>query len=161
MSPKYASTPLGQAMGANKSGTKRRKRVLLLLAGLSPIPLVGFVLAANVNINGGDGTNDVVEFGQGSASATACDTTMTTTLNTTYNGTSFMLTTIVLSNVDTTSSGCLNKAITVSPANASSALASAVVTPTATPGSASGTFTLNPSPSVTASAITKILIQTQ
>jgi hypothetical protein len=148
-------------MGANKSGTKRRKKVLLLLSGLSPIPLVGFVLAANVTINGGNGANDVVEFGQGSASATACDTTMTTTLNTTYNGTSFMLTTIVLSNIDTTSSGCLNKAITVSPANASSALASAVITPTATPGSTAATFTLTPLPSVTASAITKILIQTQ
>jgi hypothetical protein len=67
----------------------------------------------------------------------------------------------VLSNVDGTSSGCLNKAITVSPANNSSALASAVVTPTENPGSSNGTYTLNPSPSVTASAITKILIQTQ
>lgn len=161
MSPSYANTPLGNSIGGNKTVNKGRKKVLLVLAGLSPIPLVGFVLATNVTINGGNGTNDVVEFGQGSASATACDTTMTTTLNTTYNGTSFMLTTIVLSNVDTTSAGCLNKAITVSPANASSALASAVITPTATPGSTAATFTLTPSPSVTASAITKILIQTQ
>jgi hypothetical protein len=36
-----------------------------------------------------------------------------------------------------------------------------VVTPTASPGSTAGSFTLTPTPSVTASAVTKVLIQTQ
>lgn len=161
MSPKYVKTPLSDSIGAAKTGLLKRRKIILFILTMSPIPLVGFVLAANVTINGGNGTNDVVEFGQGTALATACDTSMTTSLNTVYNGTAFMLTTIVLSNVDTTSSGCLNKAITVSPANSASALASAVVTPTATPGSTSASFTLTPLPSVTASVITKILIQTQ
>lgn len=160
MSPKSSFTPLGTIGGAGRKSHKG-KRIFLILAAISPIPLIGFVLAANVTITGSGGTADVVEFGQGSASATACDTSLTTSLNTIYNGTTFMLSTIVLSNVDGTSSGCLNKAITVSPANASSALASAIITPTAVPGSAAGTYTLTPSPSVTAAAITKILIQTQ
>jgi len=160
MSPKSSFTPLGIIGGATKN-RKKGKKLFLILAAISPIPLVGFVLAANVTITGSNGTADVVEFGQGSASATACDTSLTTTLNTVYNGTTFMLSTIVLSNVDGTATGCLNKAITVSPANGSSALASAVITPTASPGSSTGTYTLNPTPSVTASAITKILIQTQ
>ena len=138
---------------------KGYRKWLLIFLSLTPIPLFGAVLAANVTISGADGTANVVEFGQGSASATACDTSITTSLNTTYNGTTFMLSTIVLSNVDGTAAGCYNKSITVSPASNSTGLATAVVTPTASV--TNGTYTLTPSPSVTASLITKVLIQTQ
>jgi hypothetical protein len=160
VSPVKNQTPLGGSFGGGKARSGSRRKILLILAGLSPIPLVGFVLAANVTITGTGGAS-VVEFGQGQASATACDTTLTTSLNTTYNGTTFMLSTIVLSDVNGTAGNCLNKAITVSPASDATTLASAVVTPTAIPGSATGTYTLTPSPSVTASAVTKVLIQTQ
>lgn len=160
MSPKSELTPLAQSFGGGSRSSKTKRKIFLVILGLAPIPLVGFVFAANVTITGTGGAN-VVEFGQGSASATACDTSLTTTLNTTYNGTTFMLSSIVLSDVNGTSGYCLNKAITVSPASDSATLGSAVVTPTATPGSTAGTYTITPSPSVTASAVTKILIQTQ
>jgi hypothetical protein len=160
VSPNKGFTPLGNSLGGGKPRKGSRRKALLIIAGLSPIPLVGIVLAANVTITGTGGAN-VVEFGQGSASATACDTTLTTTLNTTYNGTTFMLSSIVLSDVNGTSGNCLNKAITVSPASDATTLGSAVVTPTATPGNTAGTYTLTPTPSVTASAVTKVLIQTQ
>jgi hypothetical protein len=160
VSPAKNQTPLGGSFGGGKARSGSRRKIFLILAGLSPIPLVGFVLAANVTITGTGGAS-VVEFGQGQASATACDTTLTTSLNTTYDGTTFMLSTIVLSDVNGTAGNCLNKAITVSPASDSATLGSAVVTPTATPGSTAGTYTLTPTPSITASAVTKVLIQTQ
>ncbi len=153
-------TPLGTSIGGANPKSGSKKKTILILAGLSPIPLIGYVLAANVTILGTGGAT-AVEFGQGSADATACDTSMNTALNTSYNGTTFMLTTIVLSDVNGTSGNCLNKAITVSVSTSSTVLGSAVVTPTASPGSTAGSFTLTPTPSVTASAVTKVLIQTQ
>jgi hypothetical protein len=153
------STPLGNSLNSSKNLKSKRKKWLLIVLAIAPIPLFGSVLAANITISGTGGTADVVEFGQGSASATACDTSMNTALNTAYNGTTFMLSTIVLSNVDGTASGCYNKAITVSPASNASALASTVITPTASV--TAGTYTLTPTPSVTASLITRVLIQTQ
>lgn len=153
------STPLGGSFRGSSKDRKLGRKWLLVLLALFPIPLFGVVLAANVTISGSDGTANVVEFGQGEASATACDTSLNTALNTTYNGTTFMLSTIVLSNVDGTAAGCFNKSITVSPATNASALATAVITPTASV--TNGTYTLTPSPSVTASLITKVLIQTQ
>ena len=153
------STPLGSSISGSRKDRKRTRKWVLILLSLTPIPLFGAVLAANVTITGADGTANVVEFGQGSATATACDTSITTSLNTSYNGTTFMLSTIVLSNVDGTASGCYNKSITVTPASNSTGLATAILTPTASV--TNGTYTLTPSPSVTASLITKVLIQTQ
>jgi hypothetical protein len=117
------------------------------------------ILAANITVGTG-----VVEFGQGTATTIACDTDITVTPVSTFDGTTFLVSEIALTGVDQRSSsasnsGCGAQNIVVKALNGSTPLASATVSiPTAT--ATSGSFTVTPSPSVTASDLTRINLET-
>jgi len=87
-------------------------KVVLGLAGIAAVALLGSTLAANISLNSGS----AVEFGQGVAQTTACDTNggITVTPSAAFvnaaNGGSFNFTTVAFSNID---SACLGKVFTL------------------------------------------------
>jgi hypothetical protein len=85
-------------------------KVMLGLAGIAAVALLGSTLAANISLNGGTG----VEFGQGVALTTACDSSITTTPTATFvnasGGGAFNFSTAAFSNV---SSDCWGKTFTL------------------------------------------------
>jgi hypothetical protein len=98
----------------NSSRPVRKKssssKVMLGLAGIAAVALLGSTLAANISLNSGAG----VEFGQGVALTTACDSEITSTPTATFanaaNGGAFNFSTVAFSNV---SSACLGKTFTL------------------------------------------------
>lgn len=98
----------------NSSRPARKKssssKVMLGLAGIAAVALLGSTLAANISLNGGTG----VEFGQGVALTTACDSEITSTPSATFvnasGGGAFNFTTVAFTNV---SSACLGKTFTL------------------------------------------------
>ena len=141
------------------SGRRSLPKWTILLGVLTLTGIGGGVLAANITVCTG-----VVEFGQGTATTIACDTDITVTPVSTFNGTTFLVSEIALTGVDQRSSsasnsGCGAQNIVVKALNGSTPLASATVSiPTAT--ATSGSFTVTPSPSVTASDLTRINLET-
>ena len=85
-------------------------KVMLGLAGIAAVALLGSTLAANISLNNGTG----VEFGQGVALTTACDSDITSTPTATFanasGGGAFNFSTVAFSNV---ASGCLGKTFTL------------------------------------------------
>ena len=85
-------------------------KVMLGLAGIAAVALLGSTLAANISLNGGTG----VEFGQGVALTTACDSDITSTPTATFvnasGGGAFNFSTVAFSNV---SAACLGKTFTL------------------------------------------------
>jgi len=143
----------------SNSGRRSIPKWTILLGVLTLTGIGGGVLAANITVGTG-----VVEFGQGTATTIACDTDITVTPVSTFNGTTFLVSEIALTEVDQRSSsasnsGCGAQNIVVKALNGSTPLASATVSiPTAT--ATSGSFTVTPSPSVTASDLTRINLET-
>jgi hypothetical protein len=143
----------------SNSGRRPLPKWTILVGVLALAGLGGGVLAANITVGTG-----VVEFGQGTATTIACDTDITVTPVSTFNGTTFLVSEIALTGVDQRSgsasnSGCGAQNIVVKALNGSTPLASATVSiPTAT--ATSGSFTVTPSPSVTASDLTRINLET-
>jgi hypothetical protein len=143
----------------SNSGRRSIPKWTILLGVLTLTGIGGGVLAANITVGTG-----VVEFGQGTATTIACDTDITVTPVSTFNGTTFLVSEIALTGVDQRSgsasnSGCGAQNIVVKALNGSTPLASATVSiPTAT--ATSGSFTVTPSPSVTASDLTRINLET-
>jgi hypothetical protein len=98
----------------NSSRPVRKKssssKVMLGLAGIAAVALLGSTLAANISLNSGAG----VEFGQGVALTTACDSEITSTPTATFanaeGGGTFNFSTVAFSNV---SSACLGKTFTL------------------------------------------------
>ena len=98
----------------NSSRPVRKKssssKVMLGLAGIAAVALLGSTLAANISLNSGTG----VEFGQGVALTTACDSEITSTPTATFanaeGGGTFKFSTVAFSNV---SSACLGKTFTL------------------------------------------------
>lgn len=141
------------------SDNNRKKFILILVSFLALLGIGGGVLAANITVGTG-----VVEFGQGTAEAIACDTSITVSPVSTFNGTTFLVSEIALTGVDQRSSsasdsGCGAQNIVVKALNGTTPLASATVSiPTAT--ATSGSFTITPSPSVTANDLTRITLET-
>lgn len=141
------------------SDNNRKKFLLILVSFLALLGIGGGVLAANITVGTG-----VVEFGQGTAEAIACDTSITVSPVSTFNGTTFLVSEIALTGVDQRSSsasdsGCGAQNIVVKALNGTTPLASATVSiPTAT--ATSGSFTITPSPSVTANDLTRITLET-
>jgi hypothetical protein len=98
----------------NSSRPARKKssssKVMLGLAGIAAVALLGSTLAANISLNNGAG----VEFGQGVALTTACDSDITSTPAATFvnaaGGGGFNFTTVAFTNV---SSACLGKTFTL------------------------------------------------
>ena len=143
----------------SNSGRKPFPKWIMVIGLLTLTGIGGGVLAANITVGTG-----VVEFGQGTATTIACDTDITVTPVSTFNGTTFLVSEIALTGVDQRSSsasdsGCGAQNIVVKALNGSTPLASATVSiPTAT--ATSGSFTVTPSPSVTASDLTRINLET-
>jgi hypothetical protein len=98
----------------NSSRPARKKssssKAVLGLAGIAAVALLGSTLAANISLNSGAG----VEFGQGVALTTACDSEITSTPTATFanaeGGGTFNFSTVAFSNV---SSACLGKTFTL------------------------------------------------
>ena len=143
----------------SNSGRKPFPKWIMVIGLLTLTGIGGGVLAANITVGTG-----VVEFGQGTATTIACDTDITVTPVSTFDGTTFLVSEIALTGVDQRSSsasnsGCGAQNIVVKALNGSTPLASATVSiPTAT--ATSGSFTVTPSPSVTASDLTRINLET-
>ena len=143
----------------SNSGRRSIPKWTILLGVLTLTGIGGGVLAANITVGTG-----VVEFGQGTAEAIACDTSITVSPVSTFDGTTFLVSEIVLSGVDQRSSsasnsGCGAQNIVVKALNGTTPLASATVSiPTAT--ATSGSFSITPSPSVTANDLTRITLET-
>lgn len=142
--------------GGEKKSKSKLILIALLLAGL--VFLVGRVLAANITIASG-----AIEFGQGVASTIACDEDITVTPNSTFNGTTFLVSNVVLTDVDqragtTQNGGCGAQNIVVKVHNSTTPLASATVSiPTA---AATANFTVTPSPAATAGDVVRITLET-
>ena len=142
--------------GGEKKSKSKLILIALLLAGL--VFLVGRVLAANITIASG-----AIEFGQGVADTIACDDDITVTPNSTFNGTTFLVSNVVLTGVDqragtTQDGGCGAQNIVVKVHNSTTPLASATVSiPTA---AATANFTVTPSPSATAGDVVRITLET-
>lgn len=83
---------------------KNKNKILKMLFGIGvlvAVPAIGSTLAANITI----GTNSTVQFGQGTATAAACDSSITVVPNASFNdtGSSFKLGSVTISNLDTVS----------------------------------------------------------
>ncbi len=146
----------------NSSRPVRKKssssKAILGLAGIAAVALLGSTLAANISLNSGN----AVEFGQGVAVTSACDTTggITATPASTFanavGGGAFNFTTVAFSNID---NGCANKTFTLKAYGDTSATPLTLNTISTTPyTSATFTFTTpsetNKSENITASSYT-------
>ena len=108
-----SKSPLSGAFAGSSATTKKKNKkngAILLISGIALATSIGGVFAANsITINSGS----AIEFGQGVASTTSCDTGLTTGITQTYNtGTTFRVNTVTVSNVDAT--GCNGKDLEVS-----------------------------------------------
>ena len=109
-------------------GSKKPLKLILGISALVGVIALGSTLAASINLNSGS----PVEFGQGVAQTTACDSEILITPTSSYdNGTdegSFMFSGVTLGNLDTTSEGCAGKTLTLDAyGNSGSSLASFVI----------------------------------
>ena len=152
-----SSSPLESSFG--KARRKRFPKSVMLITALALTGIGGGVLAANISIGGGA----PIEFGQGSANAIACDTSITVTPSSTFNGTSFTVSSIVLGDVlqtsgTTTDGGCGGENIVVKVHNSTSPLATATAAIPDASGS-TGSFTVSPSPAVTANDVYRITLE--
>ena len=127
----------------NSSRPVRKKssssKAILGLAGIAAVALLGSTLAANISLNSGAG----VEFGQGVALTTACDSDITSTPTATFanaaNGGTFNFSTVAFTNV---SSACWGKTFTLKAYGDTSATPLNLATVTSTAyNSATFTFT--------------------
>ena len=139
--------------GSFSSRNKSKKIKLFSIAGFGVAIVAGAgVFAANITIATG-----AIEFGQGVASATACDNTITVVPNSTFDGTQFMVSSVELRGVDSSNSGCNGKTLTIKAISSSATLGTvSTVVPS---GAASVDITVVPTPTVTASVLTKILLE--
>ena len=98
---KFDSAPQKRT-GQKKSST----RGLLAVAGFAAIAVLGSTLAANISLNSG-----TLEFGQGVVTTAACDTSITILPTTAYTSDTFTLSTIVVSDLNTTA--CNGKSLKI------------------------------------------------
>ena len=137
----------------NSSRPVRKKssssKVILGLAGIAAVALLGSTLAANISLNGGSG----VEFGQGVALTSACDSSITATPSVSFanaaGGGGFNFTTVALSNV---ASDCLGKTFTLKAYGDTSATPVTIATSGAN-SYTQATFTFTTASTTNASAI--------
>ena len=88
-----------------------KKSTVVGLAVLSALPAINSTFAAQISL----GSQSTQEFGQGAQALTACDSSITIALGTEWyqTDTYFRLSSITLSDLDTTAAACLNKTLTV------------------------------------------------
>ena len=99
------NSPLDGSFESSKK--KLKPKWVLAIVALFATVIGGGVFAATILINGG---NTDIEFGQGVAEVTACDGDVTLTPSAAFDGTTFKLDEIVISNVD---DECDSKTFTV------------------------------------------------
>ncbi len=97
---------LGGSYESPAQSPKKKFKVLLGVGLLAAVMGMGSTLAASITLSSGS----PIEFGQGVATTTACDSSITVTPYSTYvNDTvtaDFLFSSVALSNVDTTTAGC-------------------------------------------------------
>ena len=148
--------------GSFESSKKRLKpKWVVAIIALIGTAVGGGVFAISIGVNSGGN----VEFGQGVAGVTACDNAVTITPTSEFNGTAFILQSIVVGdvNTDTTDSttgvGCGTKSLIVKAYDSGAAVvaeASTSVSP-----SSDTSITLSPTASPSATTVFKITIESQ
>lgn len=167
---KFAQTPLGGSLKrGGGSGRSAKSKILITSSIVLPMAFMSMVLANSITITQNDG--GAIEFGQGAAATSVCESQLNTELTSVYDPDSgeFLLENIIISgagNGDNLSVACAGRVITVIPMKtptgsaSASFLAELQVTPS---GSTENTYTI-PIPSespIAASNVDKILVQTE
>ena len=124
------------ASPSQKKKWNKSPKLILGLAALIAIPVLGTTFAGSITVNGAS----KIIFGQGQVQALACDDSVTITPYANYSAGKWMLETITVTNLDTTSSGCQGKNITIAAYNGSGTTISASAT-TFAPTASSGAIT--------------------
>lgn len=137
---------------SRRNNRKKIKLISIFGIGLALVTGAG-VFAANITIASG-----AIEFGQGVASATACDDSITVVPNSTFDGTRFMVSSVELRGVNSTNGNCNGKTLTVTAISTANATLGSIATVVPS-GSASVNITVVPTPTVTASVLDKILLE--
>jgi hypothetical protein len=150
--------------GSFESSKKRLKpKWVLALIALIATGVGGGVFAVTITVN----SDENVEFGQGFASLTACDDQVTLTPTSVFDGTDFILETIEVSGLNTTSTdadsgvGCGTKTLIVKAYAAGTAVAAEASYSVPAVAETDATVVLTPAPSATAGEILKITIESQ
>ena len=89
-----------------KRSNNRSLKIILGLAVVILVPTIGSTLAGGITVGSGS-----LEFGQGVVTTAACDTSITILPTTAYTSDTFTLSTIVVSNLDTTA--CNGKSLKI------------------------------------------------
>ena len=109
-----SKSPLSGAFAESSATTKKKNKkngAILLIAGIALTSSIGGVFAANsITLN----TNNTLEFGQGAATASACEAGIDVTVNQDLaaTGTAFVVRNVELSGID--ASACNGKGLEVS-----------------------------------------------
>ena len=150
--------------GSFESSKKRSKpKWVLALIALIATGVGGGVFAVTITVN----SDENVEFGQGYASLTACDDQVTLTPNSVFNGTDFILETIEVRSLNTTSTdavsglGCGTKTLIVKAYATGTAVAAEASYSVPAGADTEATVVLTPTPAATAGEILKITIESQ
>jgi hypothetical protein len=109
-----SKSPLAGAFTQNGAPEKKKNKktgALLILAGVALTTSLGGVFAANITI-----ASNGIEFGQGVAAVTTCDTTITSSIDQEYDNarTTFDVTRVTLSGIDVNNAACGGKTLKVS-----------------------------------------------
>jgi hypothetical protein len=94
-------------LSRSKKKNNKLLKILLGISALIVVPAIGTTLAANITI----GTNGTVQFGQGTATAAACDDSITVVPNATFieADNAFKLGSVTISNLNATA--CASKTL--------------------------------------------------
>lgn len=99
---------LGGSYEPSARSPKKKFKVVLGIGLLAAVMGMGSTLAASITLNSGS----AVEFGQGIATATACDSSITVTPNSSYTNAAtgdFLFSSVSISTVDSSTAGCAGK----------------------------------------------------
>lgn len=142
--------------GSFESSKKRLKpKWVVAIIALIGTAVGGGVFALAITIN----TNDTVEFGQGVATVTTCDQDVLVTPKSVFDGTSFILDSIVVSNLD--QSECGNKTIIVKALDSNPSVIAEASTLLPTGAATDLAITFSPAASPTATEVAKITVESQ
>lgn len=145
-------SPLEGSFG--KQQKSKNKKLIALVGFLLVAGIGGGVFAANIGI----ATGNVIEFGQGTATTTACDSTITVVPDATFVTDKFLVTKVVLQGVDSSGSGCNGKTLTLTAVNSGGTEIGSIATAVPS-GAASVDITVTPTPTVTASVLARFLLE--
>ena len=151
-----SKSPLSGAFSGSSEPAKKNKKngAILLIAGIALTSSIGGVFAANsITINSGA----AIEFGQGVASTTTCDTGVQTSLSQEYvTGTTFRVDTVTV--YDINSAACSSTVLRVSLLNESN---TALTTTAIRADATSKTWDIKTWGTVTADLVRKITVTSE